>query len=280
MMNKYKVILSLIFLTATISAQDKLSVQELKTKIQNIEHEIAAKQDSVKKLKSDLASLETRHFLADTRKDSANLSLEITLKKGGNVFKEPTHFSRLLTKLSKGRKIKLINYKNDFWLIETGIIEGYLPNLFVEQTDTIKTIRDRLSYLEQLRDKKKQLIEKALAQKQEEEHRKKRLAQRAEKEHKEKIAKKKRENELSERYGEKNANKILRNKYWIGMTEKMARESLGWPDDIRNIETAFSKSTTYTYFKDFDKRRYSTITLSFNEGVLTTIQDYFVIVII
>lgn len=67
-------------------------------------------------------------------------------------------------------------------------------------------------------------------------------------------------------FGEINAEKILNQKYWIGMTEDMARESLGKPDVINRIVTKDFNQNQWVY----NKRN---LFLYFQKGVLIGFQD-------
>ncbi|TLP75657.1 hypothetical protein [Maribacter sp. ACAM166] len=71
---------------------------------------------------------------------------------------------------------------------------------------------------------------------------------------------------LTQAYGAYYAEKIIKGEYWIGMTDKMARSSLGSPDNINNTTGSWGVHEQWVYSKN-------DIYLYFENGKLTSIQD-------
>lgn len=76
----------------------------------------------------------------------------------------------------------------------------------------------------------------------------------------------KRKSYLIEKYGSRVANQILNREIWIGMTYKMAIESLGDPDDINSTVGSWGVHQQWVY-SDMDFYLY------FKNGKLTSWQD-------
>ncbi len=73
---------------------------------------------------------------------------------------------------------------------------------------------------------------------------------------------------LTTLYGATTANKIIDRKIWLGMTDEMAVESWGKPDDINRTVSAYGVKEQWIY-GDISNRTY----LYFEDGMLTTWQD-------
>ena len=71
---------------------------------------------------------------------------------------------------------------------------------------------------------------------------------------------------LQKKYGSVIANKISRGQIWIGMTDDMARNSMGRPDDINKTVNRWGVSEQWIYDK---KDMY----LYFDDGILTSWQE-------
>jgi hypothetical protein len=71
---------------------------------------------------------------------------------------------------------------------------------------------------------------------------------------------------LTKMFGSDAAKKILRKEYWIGMTDEMAKVSLGFPDDINRTIGTWGTQEQWIYSK-------KDLYLYFLNGELTTIQE-------
>jgi len=80
-----------------------------------------------------------------------------------------------------------------------------------------------------------------------------------------------RRRDLLNRYGESNCNRILEGKIWIGMTSEMAKESLGFPDDINR--TVLTSSVLEQWVYEGEGANYYNTYLNFDDGILTNWQD-------
>ena len=69
---------------------------------------------------------------------------------------------------------------------------------------------------------------------------------------------------LIKKYGTTDAQRILEHKFWIGMTDKMARESMGTPNDINRTVGSWGVHEQWIYGKTY---------LYFENGVLTSYQN-------
>lgn len=74
---------------------------------------------------------------------------------------------------------------------------------------------------------------------------------------------------LTKQFGSNNAIAILNNKYWLGMSTRMAEESLGIPKDINSTVGSWGKHEQWIYSKKNNKYLY----LYFENGKLASFQD-------
>jgi len=72
--------------------------------------------------------------------------------------------------------------------------------------------------------------------------------------------------EIISRYGEEIGEKLINGYYWLGITDKMARISLGLPDDINKSVGSWGVHEQWIY-KKYD------LYLYFENGVLTSYQN-------
>ncbi len=71
---------------------------------------------------------------------------------------------------------------------------------------------------------------------------------------------------FTKKYGAYTASRIIKGEYWIGMTDEMARDSLGSPNDINKSTGAWGVKEQWVYSK-------KDIYLYFDNGKLTSIQN-------
>lgn len=69
---------------------------------------------------------------------------------------------------------------------------------------------------------------------------------------------------LIKKYGTTDAQRILEHKFWIGMTDKMARESMGTPNDINRTVGSWGVNEQWIYGNTY---------LYFENGILTSYQN-------
>jgi len=71
---------------------------------------------------------------------------------------------------------------------------------------------------------------------------------------------------LIKRFGSRNAERIYKGEYWIGMTDVMARKSIGYPDDVNKSTGSWGVHEQWVY----DKTK---LYLYFENGKLSSIQN-------
>ena len=154
----------------------------------------------------------------------------------------------------KNKKILLIDYKENFWLASYNDITGFINEIFVTDTKESKELKDSLI----IRNKKEDIERE---NKNREIRDERLLLEDVEREEAYKI----RKNVLIDKYGINTALKIIDGRIWVGMTESMARESWGYPQDINRTVSSRGVSEQWVYRGN--------VYLYFEDGKLTTYQD-------
>lgn len=137
--------------------------------------------------------------------------------------------TNLLTTLKKDTKMKVMGQKGDYYDVSCNGLTGWVRKVFVA-SETEYNAKKKASM---------QATKNQIAN---------------------------RKSELVKKYGETNAQRIIDKKIWIGMTDKMARESWGEPKDINRTVGTFGVHEQWVYYGDGNY-------LYFEDGILTTWQD-------
>ncbi|MFZ2339684.1 MAG: hypothetical protein WAW07_08195, partial [Bacteroidales bacterium] len=74
-----------------------------------------------------------------------------------------------------------------------------------------------------------------------------------------------RRNSMIKKYGSATGEKILSGKIWLGMTDKMAKDSWGDPEEINRTIGSWGVHEQWVYYRD--------VYLYFENGILTSWQD-------
>jgi len=163
------------------------------------------------------------------------------------------------TELPPKSEVTIKGYSDPFFLVQYGKKTGFVEYSFIEETP-----------------KGNELIEAQEAIKAEkfsgelENHRK--AEEKANRLELERIAAEnrkldeKRLIQLETKYGRSDGALIFNGRIWLGMTDEMARDSLGYPDDINRSVTKFGVSEQWIYR---NRDRY----LYFENGILESWQD-------
>jgi hypothetical protein len=181
----------------------------------------------------------------------------------------------------KGEEITLIDFNDDldYWFVTYKSKAGYVNDVFIQQSSSISDFKKYLVVkkaqdAEESKRKDEELkkikvqksAEKRALDDQKRDAEAKRLVEEA------KILdvefKKKEEQrraDLIKKYGSTIGGKIIAGKIWIGMTDAMAKESWGYPDDINRTVGSFGVHEQWVYPND--------VYLYFEDGILTTFQD-------
>ena len=144
---------------------------------------------------------------------------------------KPSPGNNVICKIEKGESVDILSIENDYYKIRYKDQIGYINNLFIYDL-----VLDELA--KEIKNQKP---------------------------NKYKSSKYK---NLSKKYGSIIARRIVRREIWIGMTDEMARISIGIPKDINRTQYAWGVDEQWVYGAS-SRTRY----LYFENGILTVIQD-------
>ena len=259
-MKKY--IISLIILVCFASNSlfsqnlDSILLSDYQKKAELIEIQMKILNDSLIKIKNNISKVESILTIGKYTEIKVKTSLVTKVITKCTLKKEPHMDATPIGEIAKNQEVQLIDFKNEYWLVSSGELAGFLSEIYVIETPEMIELKTALD----IRNKELEQIEVAENTKKLKEQKQieaKQLRQtnaiKVEKQKQEYKAKKER---LTLKYDETIANKILNGYYWIGMTDDMTIESLGKPDDInRNVGTwgvheQWIYKKTYLYFQN------------------------------
>lgn len=205
-------------------------------------------QDSIKKIDNQIIRIESNMRLSSYKSDNA---VKAYLNTSNKIRKQPEPLSPIIGSASL---VELLDYNsNDYWLVRSDSLVGFVSSLYVIYNDEIQQLQDAFIKRNKIR---------------EEEQYRRKVADAVEKEKikdaQYKASQEKRRKSLIAKYGEKVGTQIYEGYYWIGMTKEMAKESLGSPNDINKSVGAWGVHEQWVYGDSY---------LYFENGILTSYQN-------
>jgi len=223
------------------------SIGDLQKRATRLKTEIKIKSDSLSVIENKIENLQYQEYLIKVKPKGGGLVMTASIKMEGNLRKSSSPLSDIIIKINKNDTVKLTDYQNGYWIVNTNQYFGYLSDLYINETEEIKKFNEELMKLnEEFRIKK----EKEEAKKQTA------IQKQKDNEYRQKIFK---------QFGQKTGQKLLDGYYWIGMTDKMAKISLGEPRSINQTVGAWGVHEQWVY--------YDSIYLYFENNILTNYQN-------
>lgn len=138
----------------------------------------------------------------------------------------------------------LTNYKEDYWLVNIGEYYGFINDLYIEQTEAVKILKEELKRINKL---EKEKIEK--------ENEVARLLANQKKLDDEQAAISKanteRLNRLKSKYGNKVGQDLYDGYVWLGMTKEMATDAFGKPNSIHENVGNWGIKEQWVYYSKY-----------------------------
>lgn len=245
----------IFFLSVITYGQElkKQNIENLQKEATRLENEIKIKTDSLNLVRKEIKHLQNQEYLAKFKPKDDELIMIASLKMDGKLRKSSSPISDIITKINKNDTVKLTDYHDNYWIVNKDQYFGYLSEMYINETEEIKIFKEELIRInEEFRIKK----EKEEAEKKRLENEKKTAIQKQkENQYRQKIIK---------QYGKETGQKLLDGYYWIGMTDKMARISLGEPRSINRTVGSWGVHEQWVYYS---------IYLYFEDGILTSYQN-------
>jgi len=263
-------LLILVFILTITNLGLSQSIKELKSKkdslnllLKDIDKKIKRLERHKRRLKSKVSDYNKKiKQLELAQKTSGGFLVEVEpLGKYGRFYDSKNReTNKVIDKIPEGDSVLVYtDYKYPFFKAKYEDTYGYISQASLKKNEIINNIIEKGYY--ERHPKLAPLEEKYGRQKA-------KLFLRYEKKFGKEEAKKKIDKfiRLEKQYGTRKAHKIMNGKYWIGMTKKMAKESLGRPTDINRSKGPWGTKEQWVY-------QYQEIYLYFENGVLTSFQD-------
>lgn len=227
-------------------------IDKLKKEAIRVENEIQIRTDSLNILRGEIKHLENQEYLSKFKQQDGEFTIFSTTTMQGKIRKSNSPISQIITIVNQNDTIKLTDYVGGYWIVNKGQFFGYLSDVYVKKTEEVNIFKKELEKQnEELRkkeeakkiEKEKLAVEKQTA-----------LELQKHKEYQQKIIKK---------YGNETGQNLLDGYYWIGMTDDMARVSLGSPRNINKTVGTWGVHEQWVYYS---------IYLYFENGKLNSYQ--------
>jgi len=193
--------ISLLFFSLHMYSQKELQIDQKIDSLKNVKIQLEREIQSIERNLKDLE--EQRTMLQFEKSESFDYVIKQKLQirvrdkdnSSGNIIYEPKN----------GETLRLLGYDNDTkcWSVSVNGKFGYVNEVFLEGNPQIDEYRKNINIIKSKEDAEQQKM-RALAK----------------------------NKELIDKYGTSNAQRIARHEYWIGMTDDMAKTSIGSPNDI------------------------------------------------
>jgi hypothetical protein len=232
---KISILLSLILLSAISFSQNPT---QIKNQIDSLKAIRTQLDSQIQKVDLQLRDLEQK-LTVEQFKNTQSFDYLINQKLQIKIRDKDNSSGNIIYLPRNGETIKLLDFnpESKYWSVSISSKFGYVNEVFIQGIPQIEEFKKNISSIK----KNKKLEENKKIQ--------------------ESV-----KTALANKYGIFNSERILNHQYWIGMTDEMARESLGSPDDINRTTGTWGVHEQWVYEK---KELY----LYFENGELTSFQD-------
>jgi hypothetical protein len=249
-----------IFILISVSylafSQDinKQKLEDLQKTAVLLEEEIKVKTASLNLIQEEIKHLQNLEYLSKFKIKFDELTMLTTLSTDGKLRKSSHPLSDVITHLKKNDTVKLTDYQEGYWVVNKDQYFGYLSEAYINDTEEIKIFREeiirkneeyRIKKENEAAEKKRMQNEKLVS-----------MQKQKRNEYRQKIL---------QEYGSVTGQKLLDGYYWLGMTNEMARISLGNPRNINRSVGSWGIHEQWVY----GGGKY----LYFENGILTSFQN-------
>jgi len=235
-MRKY-IFLILIF-SSIISRAQQNEISDLENKKKEILNQINNLNDSIKKIELTINAIKSNEI----RKMISDSTLKVIVRKGAILKKTGSPVGELITTLSEGQEVVVLDYKDGYLGVCSDYNCGFMSVTWIKKNDKID------EFIKSKKVEEKELRQLAIEQKL--------------KDQKEQYAEL--EKKYIEIFGQETYNKLKKGLYWTGMTREMATISLGSPNDKNRSVGSWGVHEQWVY---------DNLYLYFENGKLTSYQN-------
>lgn len=226
--------LFLIIISLKVNSQNAVNLQQQIDSLKQIKRDYEMK---INNISAKITELEKNKSTLEV-KDVESIEYLINQKLAIRIREKDNSSGSIIAEPKNGEKINLLDYKDSgYWVVSYKGKIGFLNEVFIISNPSIEEFKRNIITLKTKRENQQRTLSIAAAKE-----------------------------SLIKEYGAANAERILQHQYWIGMTDTMARESLGSPDDINSSVGSWGTHEQWVY----DKKN---LYLYFENGYLTSFQN-------
>jgi len=141
--NLISTLLFLSYFSLSLFSQDSITVQNLQKLEKDLQNQITLLSDSLTKVQIEINRIEKVEYLEKLENDTL-FSLSVVCKSNGNLRSADNDISEIVRKISKGDTLKLVDYKDGYWLASIEKLIGYINEVCIEKTDKIERFKEEL----------------------------------------------------------------------------------------------------------------------------------------
>jgi hypothetical protein len=241
MKNQFALLSLLICVNVRAQTDDivKSQLDSLSKRKVNLENEL--------RLVTQEISVKSKLLMELQNKEPGKILIIKSSKEIGVLDSKSIENGKRIFAIKKNEEFTLLSYENDFYFVDFKGLKGYVYYVGI---NAINGVEDFKGYWNKKNDERREIAKQTES---------------AELRNQRERERNQREQELIVRFGQLNATRILSNRIWIGMTDGMAQESIGSPDNVNRSNYSTGTQEQWVY-----KNRY----LYFENGVLKSWQDH------
>jgi len=234
-------------------------IDSLEQVVSRIRTELNKKDGELSEVLSQLKAVKNEKLLDSIGSQEQYITAKLNMM--GRLKEEGRAGSVAIKTIASRSSVKLINFSEGYWYVNYEDSYGFLSEMYFMETEEMKSFKEALIQQNKLLEKQNNELKSEQTRITFQEEMSQRKAEidsiyNAKNEEKRKM--------LIAKYGKSLASKLLEEGYWIGMTDEMARDSLGDPKDINRSSGSWGFHEQWVYENQY---------LYFENGILKSYQN-------
>lgn len=230
----------LILLTTTTYSQDLSKIQSQIDSLKKVKNEYESKIQFIDLRIKELEERKTSSQFEKVESLDYPIAQQLQIK----IRDKDNSSGKIISEPKNGENLKLVDFNGDskYWTVSYMNKIGYVNEVFIQNNLTVSEFKKSIL----LKKSKDEAVDKSIREKE-------------------------RQLRLIKMYGASDAERIFRGQYWIGMSDEMAKESLGKPDNVNRTVGSWGTHEQWTYeSRTIDK---TILYLYFENGTLASFQN-------
>lgn len=230
----------LIIITLTTYSQDLSKIQSQIDSLKKVKKEYESKIQFIDLRIKDLEERKTSSQFEKVESLDYPIAQQLQIK----IRDKDNSSGKIIYEPKNGENLKLVDFNDDnkYWTVSYMNKIGYVNEIFIQNNLTISEFKKSIL----LKKSREETVDKSIREKE-------------------------RQLRLIKKYGTSDAERIFRGQYWIGMTDEMAKESLGKPDNLNRSVGSWGTHEQWIYESRTINK--TILYLYFENGTLTSFQN-------